>query len=214
VDLLREGVRVLAQAVMETEVSSQIGAGPYERSSERGAYRNGNRTRTWDTRVGTIELKIPKVTAGAHFPSLLEPRRRAEKALHAVVVEAYVKGVSTRKVERAVARDPGGEPDRDCKQDAEQDQGAALHRERPTHGCPQPPATVLAPECPPVGLQVHDVESVARSMSEEAARERTGARGIGRVNIRKGRCITFSDGSSCETALPPRSVAPILKPDS
>jgi putative transposase len=102
VDLLREGVRVLAQAVMETEVSGQIGAAPYERSTERTAYRNGYRTRTWDTRVGTIELKIPKVTAGAYFPSLLEPRRRAEKALHAVIVEAYVKGVSTRKVDDLV----------------------------------------------------------------------------------------------------------------
>jgi putative transposase len=102
VDLLREGVRVLAQALMETEVSSQIGAAPYERSSSRTAYRNGFRTRTWDTRVGTIELKIPKVTAGSYFPSLLEPRRRAEKALHAVIVEAYVKGVSTRKVDDLV----------------------------------------------------------------------------------------------------------------
>jgi transposase-like protein len=102
VDLLREGVRVLAQALMETEVSSQIGAAPYERSSSRTAYRNGFRTRTWDTRVGTIELKIPKVTAGSYFPSLLEPRRRAEKALRAVIVEAYVKGVSTRKVDDLV----------------------------------------------------------------------------------------------------------------
>jgi len=102
VDALREGVQVLAQAVMETEVSTQIGAGPYERSSERTAYRNGYRTRRWDTRVGTIELRIPKVTAGAYFPSLLEPRRRAEKALHAVIVEAYVKGVSTRKVDDLV----------------------------------------------------------------------------------------------------------------
>src|SRR6266542_2783304 len=71
VDLLREGVRVLAQALMETKVSTQIGAGPYERSSDRTAYRNGYRTRTWDTRVGTIELKVPKVTAGTYFPSLL-----------------------------------------------------------------------------------------------------------------------------------------------
>src|SRR6266487_4028047 len=102
VDLLREGVRVLAQALMETEVSTQIGAGPYERSSDRTAYRNGYRTRTWDTRVGTIELRVPKVTAGTYFPSLLEPRRRAEKALHAVIVEAYVKGVSTRKVDDLV----------------------------------------------------------------------------------------------------------------
>ena len=102
VDLLREGVRVLAQALMETEVSGQIGAAPYERSSTRTAYRNGYRTRTWDTRVGTIELKIPKVTAGTYFPSLLEPRRRAEKALQAVIVEAYVKGISTRKVDDLV----------------------------------------------------------------------------------------------------------------
>jgi putative transposase len=76
-DLLREGVRVLAQMLMETEVSNQIGAAPYERTEARSAYRNGYRTRTWDTRVGTIELRIPKVTAGAYFPSLLEPRRRA-----------------------------------------------------------------------------------------------------------------------------------------
>jgi putative transposase len=102
VDALREGVRVLAQIVMDTEVSAQIGAGHYERSLERTAYRNGYRTRRWDTRTGTIELKIPKLTSGAYFPSLLEPRRRAEKALHAVIVEAYVKGVSTRKVDDLV----------------------------------------------------------------------------------------------------------------
>src|SRR5919201_2141086 len=102
VDALREGIQVLAQWIMETEVSGQIGAGLYERNSERTAYRNGYRTRRWDTRVGTVELKIPKVTAGAYFPSLLEPRRRAEKALHAVVVEAYVNGVSTRKVDDLV----------------------------------------------------------------------------------------------------------------
>src|SRR5919106_2457267 len=101
-DLLREGVRVLAQMLMETEVSNQIGAAPYQRSDTRSAYRNGYRTRTWDTRVGTIELRIPKVSAGTYFPSLLEPRRRAEKALHAVVTEAYVKGVSTRKVDDLV----------------------------------------------------------------------------------------------------------------
>jgi putative transposase len=101
-DVLKEGVQVLSQALMEAEVSAQIGALPYERSAQRSAYRNGYRTRTWDTRVGTIELKIAKVTAGSYFPSLLEPRRRAEKALHAVVVEAYVKGVSTRKVDDLV----------------------------------------------------------------------------------------------------------------
>src|SRR3954453_6283311 len=75
VDTLREGVQGLAQLVMDEEVTTQIGEGMYERSSERSAYRNGYRTRRWDTRVGTIELKIPKVSAGAYFPSLLEPSR-------------------------------------------------------------------------------------------------------------------------------------------
>lgn len=102
VDALREGVRILAQVVMDREVSAQIGAEPYERTDDRLAYRNGYRTRTWDTRVGTIELKIPKVTRGSYFPSLLDPRRRAEKALYSVVVEAYVKGISTRKVDDLV----------------------------------------------------------------------------------------------------------------
>lgn len=100
-DLLREGIRVLAQALMATEVSAQIGAGPYERTEARKAYRNGYRTRTWDMRMGTSSLN-PKLTAGTHFPSLLEPRRRAERALHAVICEAYVKGVSTRKLDDLV----------------------------------------------------------------------------------------------------------------
>jgi len=98
-DVLREGVRVLAQVLMEAEVASQVGGERYERTEERTAYRNGYRTRTWDTRVGTLELAIPKVQPGSYFPSLLEPRRRGERALVAVVQEAYVHGVSTRKVD-------------------------------------------------------------------------------------------------------------------
>jgi putative transposase len=98
-DVLREGIRVLSQALMETEVAGLIGAERHERSGDRTAYRNGYRTRTWDTRVGTIELAIPKVRPGTYFPSLLQPRRRAEHALLAVVQEAYVHGVSTRKVD-------------------------------------------------------------------------------------------------------------------
>jgi len=101
-DVLREGVRVLAQVLMDTEVSSQIGAELYERTDARTAHRNGYRTRTWDTRVGTIELQVPKIAPGSYFPSLLEPRRRAEKALAAVIQEAYVKGISTRKVDDLV----------------------------------------------------------------------------------------------------------------
>jgi putative transposase len=101
-DPLREIVRWAVQELMEAEVSAQIGAGRYERSDERVAQRNGFRPRPWDTRVGTLELQIPKLRQGSYFPSWLEPRRRAEQALVAVVAEAYVQGVSTRKVEALV----------------------------------------------------------------------------------------------------------------
>jgi len=101
-DVLREGVRVLAQALMETEVTALVGAERHERSDERTAYRNGTRGRTWDTRVGTVDLAIPKVRPGTYFPSLLQPRRRTEQALLTVVQEAYVHGVSTRKVDDLV----------------------------------------------------------------------------------------------------------------
>ena len=75
-DFLREGLRMLVQAVMEAEVTSKTGAGLGERSPERLTHRNGYRDRPWDTRVGTLELQIPKVREGSYFPSLLEPRRR------------------------------------------------------------------------------------------------------------------------------------------
>ena len=101
-DVLREGIRVLSQALMESEVAGLIGAERHERTGDRATYRNGYRTRTWDTRVGTIELAIPKLREGTYFPSLLQPRRRAEHALLAVVQEAWVHGVSTRKVDDLV----------------------------------------------------------------------------------------------------------------
>jgi putative transposase len=103
VDFLREGVRVLAQAVMEAEVTELTGVPKGERDPERRlTNRNGYRDRRWDTRVGTLNLSIPRVRDGSYFPSLLEPRRRAERALLAVVQEAYVLGVSTRRVEDLV----------------------------------------------------------------------------------------------------------------
>jgi putative transposase len=103
VDFLREGIRVLAQAVMEAEVTELTGVPHGERDPERRlTRRNGYRERRWDTRVGTLELAIPRVRDGSYFPSLLEPRRRAERALLAVVQEAYVLGVSTRRVEDLV----------------------------------------------------------------------------------------------------------------
>ena len=101
-DFLREAVAVLAQAVMDAEVSEQIGAAHGERSETRLTRRNGYRERRWDTRVGTIELEIPKLREGSYFPSLLEPRRRSERALVSVVTQAYVEGVSTRRVDDLV----------------------------------------------------------------------------------------------------------------
>ncbi len=102
-DFLKEGVRVLSQALMEKmEVEEHVGAGRHERSPGRTGQRNGYRERSWDTRAGSVELKVPRVRDGSYFPSLLEPRRRAERALAAVVQEAYVHGVSTRKVDELV----------------------------------------------------------------------------------------------------------------
>jgi transposase-like protein len=103
VDLLREGVRVLAEAIMEAEVSELTGAAKGQRDPERRlTHRNGYRERRWDTRVGSVALAIPRVRDGSYFPSLLEPRRRAERALLAVVQEAYLNGVSTRRVDDLV----------------------------------------------------------------------------------------------------------------
>ena len=93
---------VLVQAIMEAEVAVQIGAEHGERSPSRLTQRNGYRPRPWDTRVGTLELQIPRVREGSYFPTLLEPRRRSERALLAVVQQAYVEGVSTRKVDALV----------------------------------------------------------------------------------------------------------------
>ena len=101
-DFLQEGVRWLVQELMEAEVSAQIGAERYERTDERATQRNGYRTRPWDTRVGTLDLAIPKLRQGSYFPSWLEARKRGEQALVSVIAEAYVQGVSTRKVEALV----------------------------------------------------------------------------------------------------------------
>ena len=102
VDFLREALQVLVEGIMEAEVSAQIGAEHGERNPERVTHRNGYRNRTWDTRVGTMDLRIPKLREGSYFPSLLEPRRRSEKALLAVIQQAYVEGVSTRRVDDLV----------------------------------------------------------------------------------------------------------------
>ena len=98
-DLLREMIGFTAQRLMELEVEGLTGAAHGERSPERINQRNGYRDRLWETRAGTVELRIPRLRKGSYFPGFLEPRRLAEKALAAVVQEAYVHGVSTRSVD-------------------------------------------------------------------------------------------------------------------
>ena len=101
-DVLREMIGFTAERLMAVEVESLTGAAHGERSPDRLTHRNGYRERSWETRAGTVALKIPKLRKGSYFPGFLEPRRMAEKALTAVVQEAYIQGVSTRSVDDLV----------------------------------------------------------------------------------------------------------------
>jgi transposase-like protein len=103
IDVIRKGVELVLQALIEAEATERIGAGRYERSDTRTTQRNGHRDRLLATKAGDVELKIPKLRQGSFFPSILERRRRIDRALFAVVMEAYVHGVSTRKVDDLVA---------------------------------------------------------------------------------------------------------------
>jgi transposase-like protein len=101
-DFLKELAEVVLQRLMEFEVEGLVGAGRHERSEERTTYRNGHRERRLETRLGTLDLKIPKLRQGSYFPGFLEPRKTAERALVAVIQEAWIQGVSTRKVDDLV----------------------------------------------------------------------------------------------------------------
>ena len=102
VDIIRHSVELVLQALIEAEASSVIGAAPHERTEDRQNYRNGHRLRLLSTKAGDVALKIPKLRRGSFFPEILERRRRIDRALYAVVMEAYVHGVSTRKVDDLV----------------------------------------------------------------------------------------------------------------
>jgi transposase-like protein len=103
IDIIRKGVELVLQALIEAEATERIGAGRFERCETRTTQRNGHRDRLLATKAGDVELKIPKLRQGSFFPSILERRRRIDRALFAVVMEAYVHGVSTRKVDDLVA---------------------------------------------------------------------------------------------------------------
>ena len=103
VNLIRDAVQMVLQEMIETEAIEHIGAGRYERSEDRVTERNGHRPRLLATQAGDVELRIPKLRKGSFYPSILEPRRRIDQALYAVVMEAYVAGVSTRSVDDLVA---------------------------------------------------------------------------------------------------------------
>ena len=136
-DFLREAVELVARELMEAEISAEIGAARGEVSSERRTHRNGYRPRGWETRVGEIELAIPRARSGpAYFPSFLEPRRRSEQAIVAVVLEAYVNGVSTRKVDRLVEQLglQGMTKDRVSALCRQLDEQVEVFRQRPLEG--------------------------------------------------------------------------------
>ena len=102
-ELIRDAVRFVLQELIEAEATERIGAGRYERSEHRTTDRNGHRQRLLATQAGDVELRIPKLRRGSFMPSVIEPRRRIDRALHAVIMEAYVAGVSTRSVDEIVA---------------------------------------------------------------------------------------------------------------
>ena len=175
-DLLRELLHAMVTKIMGAEVDVLCGAGYGERSPERVNARNGYRARPWDTRLGTIDVALPKLRQGTYFPTWLrEPRRRAERALVAVVAESYVLGVSTRKVEELVqtlgiARLSKSQVSELAKS---LDPLVASFRERPLDGGPYAYVWLdaLALRCREGGRTVHVAALVAVGVNADCKRE-------------------------------------------
>ncbi len=175
-DLLREMVGSFVQTVMGAEADALCGAAYGERSRERSNSRNGYRTRDWDTRVGSLDLAIPKLRQGSYFPDwLLQPRRRAERALVAVVAEAYLAGVSTRRVEGLV-QTLGIE--RMSKSQVSElakslDELVAAFRNRPLDGAPYTYVWLdaLTQRCREAGRIVNVVTVIATAVNADGHRE-------------------------------------------
>jgi putative transposase len=132
-DFLREAMQLVLQALIDLEATQVIGAGRYERAETRSTHRNGSRARLLSTKAGDVDLSIPKLRRGSFFPSLLEPRRRIDRALWAVIMEAFVHGVSTRKVDdlvTALGIDTGVSKSQVSRICAELDTAVAEFRER------------------------------------------------------------------------------------
>ena len=149
-DRVRTAAQTIYQALIDAELTGVIGAGPWERSPERTTQRNGSRPRTLTTTAGDLELWIPKLRVGSLFPSLLERRRRVDQALFAVVMEAYLHGVSTRKVDdlvKALGADTGiskSEVSRIC---ADLDEEVGAFRDRSLAGIAYPYVFLDATYC-------------------------------------------------------------------
>jgi putative transposase len=188
-DRIRQAAQTIYQALIEAELTSVIGAGPHERNPERLAQRNGHRARVLTTSAGDLELRIPKLRGGSFFPSLLERRRRVDQALFAVVMEAYLHGVSTRKVDdlvRALGADSGiskSEVSRIC---ADLDSEVSAFRDRSLAGPVFPYVFVDATYCKAM---------VNRRVVSQAVVVATGVCGDGRREV-----LGFAVGDSEDAA--------------